>query len=213
MNEENVSYETIYKKLLNIQNEINVPKKHHNDYGNYSYRNAEDILAEAKPLCVKHNCLLSLEDGIEQIGDRFYVVATAELINLDIVGEKIVKRGYAREPLEQKQMSSAMITGSSSSYARKYALNGLFCLDDGQDADSEPVEQLTGEEFAVKYNDVLQKLQAYGFNPRAENAIEYVAKKTGVNTLDIGKLMLNVNDGMKVLALLEEMLKLKEGSM
>lgn len=204
-----VSCETIYEKLSKIQDELNAPKDLYNEHGNFYYRNAESILQAAKPLCKKYKCLLTLDDFIQQIGDRYYVMAVARLMNLENTSEIVSVSAFAREALEQKGMNVAMITGSSSSYARKYALNGLFCIDDGQDADSQEVETMAAEDFAIRYNEVMQKLKNYDFDPHSEKVIEYFTKKTGVDTLDIGKLMLDLDKGKKVLNVLEQMLEIK----
>ena len=119
-------------ELLNkIQKELKAPKGQLNSFGNYKYRSCEDILEAVKPLLGKGNLLIT--DEVVNIGDRYYVKATAVLSE----GENARQvSAYAREPLEKKGMDSAQITGATSSYARKYALNGLFCIDDTKDADT-----------------------------------------------------------------------------
>lgn len=130
-------------KLKEIQQKLQVPKSHRNTFGNYNYRNCEDIIEAVKPL-LADNQGLYLSDELVQIGDRYYVKATATFIDGT---EKVEVTGYARESEDKKGMDSAQITGASSSYARKYALNGLFLIDDGKDADSddnrEPTVDLT----------------------------------------------------------------------
>lgn len=119
-------------KLIAIQSELKAPKGQYNSFGKYKYRSAEDILEAVKPLCVKHNVLLTLTDSIELIGERYYVKATARVSD----GTKAVEvTALAREDLDKKGMDGSQITGTASSYARKYALNGLFCIDDTKDAD------------------------------------------------------------------------------
>lgn len=126
-------------KLIAIQSELKAPKGQYNSFGKYKYRSAEDILEAVKPLCVKHNVLLTLTDSIELIGERYYVKATARVSD----GTKAVEvTALAREDLDKKGMDGSQITGTASSYARKYALNGLFCIDDTKDADT--------DEYAVK---------------------------------------------------------------
>jgi hypothetical protein len=125
---------SIYKKLSNIQNELNVPKNQRNTFGNYNFRSAEDILEVAKPVCKKHETVLIVSDKIITQGDRVYVEATAKLS--DFEGNAIEVTASAREAVSQKGMNDAQITGSSSSYARKYALGGLFNLDDNKDPDA-----------------------------------------------------------------------------
>ena len=121
------------KELRSIQTELNAPKNQYNTFGKYSYRSCEDILAAVKPLLAAYNCTLTLTDGIELIGDRFYVRATATLTN--DTGDTAKATAYAREDEVKKGMDGAQITGAASSYARKYALNGLFCIDDVKDPD------------------------------------------------------------------------------
>lgn len=130
---------SIFESLSQIQVELKVPKGRKNTFGNYTYRNAEDILETAKPICNKHGCLLTVFDEIVQIGDRFYVKATARL--QDFAGESVFTTAFARESETKKGMDESQITGTASSYARKYALNGLFCIDDAKDADTYQKEQ------------------------------------------------------------------------
>lgn len=123
----------LYEKLSDIQVNLNAPKNQFNKFGNYSYRNAEDVLSAIKPFLKKHALTLLLTDDIEVIGERYYIVAHAIL--KDSNGDEIVVKGRAREPLNRKGMDDAQVTGATSSYARKYALNGLFAIDDNKDAD------------------------------------------------------------------------------
>lgn len=121
------------KELISIQSELKAPKTQFNKFGNYKYRNAEDILESVKPLLLKHSCLLTMSDDIVCVGTRIYVKAIVRLSNGK---EAIEVSAFAREPETQKGMSESQITGASSSYARKYALNGLFAIEDTKDADS-----------------------------------------------------------------------------
>lgn len=120
------------KELIAIQSELKAPKNQWNDFGKYNYRSAEDILEAVKPLLKKHECHLTISDEMVVLGDRYYVKATATLAN---EGESISTTAYAREEESKKGMDASQITGSTSSYARKYALNGLFCIDDTKDPD------------------------------------------------------------------------------
>lgn len=124
----------IQKELLQIQQELKAPKGQFNAFGKYKYRSAEDILESVKPLLAKYECVLILVDTLENIGDRYYVKAVARLLNKD--AETIETVAYAREEESKKGMDGSQITGASSSYARKYALNGLFAIDDNKDSDS-----------------------------------------------------------------------------
>ena len=123
------------QKLLSIQTELKAPKNQFNSFGNYNYRSCEDILEALKPLCKKENVLLTLSDTIKHVGERYYVEATATLYDVETDG-CISVSAYAREEETKKGMDSSQITGAASSYARKYALNGLFNIDDTKDSDS-----------------------------------------------------------------------------
>lgn len=126
----------IYEKLLAIQNELKAPKNQYNKFGGYAYRNCEDILEALKPLTKKNKASLVITDKIVQSGERFYVEASAILIDVEKPEDRIVVQAYARESDDKKGMDLSQITGATSSYARKYALNGLFNIDDNKDADS-----------------------------------------------------------------------------
>lgn len=133
------------EKLLKIQAELKVPKNRRNTFGNYNYRSAEDIVEAAKPICHAEGFYIILTDEVVEVGSRIYVKATAKL--LDGKGTHYEACGYAREAETKKGMDEAQITGSASSYARKYALNGLFAIDDVQDADATNTH---GKETKVK---------------------------------------------------------------
>lgn len=126
----------IYSKLLAIQAELKAPKGQYNSFGKYKYRSCEDILEAVKPLCKKQGVALMLDDEIIFISGRFYVKAAARLVDVDS-GEAVVVNANAREDEIKKGMDGSQITGSASSYARKYALNGLFDIDDTKDADTD----------------------------------------------------------------------------
>lgn len=126
----------IAEKLLNIQQELKAPKSQRNDFGNFSYRSCEDILEAVKPLLKANNCVLTISDELVNIGERYYIKATATLSSAEEMGGIISNSAYAREPAEKKGADLSQITGACSSYARKYALNGLFCIDDQKDADT-----------------------------------------------------------------------------
>lgn len=125
----------ILKKLNKIQIELKAPKGQYNKFGNFNYRSCEDILEALKPLLEKYKVSLIISDTLLDIQDRIYIQATAELICCESE-EKIKATALAREPVNKKGMDEAQITGSASSYARKYCLNGLFCIDDTKDADT-----------------------------------------------------------------------------
>ena len=126
---------SIYEKLNKVQIELNAPKNLYNKFAGYSYRNCEGILTGLKPLLEKYGLTIVLTDEVMPIGDRFYVRATASLTDIE-TGETVSNQALARETSSQKGLTDAQITGSCSSYARKYALNGLLAIDDVQDDDS-----------------------------------------------------------------------------
>ena len=122
------------KELLQIQSELKAPKGQFNAYGKYKYRSCEDILEAVKPILKKCNCTLLLSDSLIYVGERYYIKATATLVNAE--GKSVSTEAYAREEETKKGMDASQITGASSSYARKYALNGLLCIDDNKDSDT-----------------------------------------------------------------------------
>ena len=125
----------IYKKLMGIQTKLKAPKSQHNSFGNYNYRSCEDILEAVKPLLDEFKVALTIKDEIILIGERYYVKATAILIDID-TGDIVEASAYARESEDKRGMDASQLTGATSSYARKYALNGLFAIDDNKDADA-----------------------------------------------------------------------------
>lgn len=129
---------SLQESLVAIQSKLKAPKNQYNSFGKYKYRSAEDILEAVKPLLAEHNVVLNMSDRIELIGTRYYLVCTAKVIKGE---EEIVSEGRAREDESKKGMDGAQVTGTSSSYARKYALNGLFCIDDTKDADTDEYEK------------------------------------------------------------------------
>jgi len=143
---------TIAQKLRHIQGKIKVPKAQYNAHGNYHYRSCEDILAAAKPLLQELQAHILFDDSIELIGERYYVKAIARFV---ADGGEVVTLAFAREPLIQKGMNEPQITGSASSYARKYALNGLLLIDDGRDPDASEnaqeklVKSITEQAFEI----------------------------------------------------------------
>ena len=124
----------LVKKLAKIQSELKAPKNQYNNFGKYKYRSCEDILEAVKPLVNKIDCIMTISDEIVMLGDRYYVKATAAITD----GENTISNSaYARESFDKKGMDDSQITGATSSYARKYALNGLLCIDDTKDADTD----------------------------------------------------------------------------
>ena len=127
----------IHQKLQGIQAELKAPKGQTNKFGGYRYRSCEDILTALKPLLAQYTCTLAISDDIVEVGGRVYVKATATLASTSSGDDYTINvNGFAREAETKKGMDDAQITGSASSYARKYALNGLFAIDDTKDPDA-----------------------------------------------------------------------------
>ena len=127
--------ETIHAKLAAIQAALKAPKSQYNEFGRYKYRKAEDILESVKPLLAANGCTLTCTDELQLIGDRYYIKATATVTSIED-GSSVCTTAFAREEEEKKGMDGSQVTGASSSYARKYALNGLLCIDDTADSDT-----------------------------------------------------------------------------
>lgn len=142
--------------LTKIQNELKAPKGQHNKFGNYDYRSAEDILEALKPLLAKHNAQLTLTDKPVMVGEWHYIEATARLV---VDGNEIANTASARESAVKKGMDDSQITGTASSYARKYALNGLFLIDDTKDADTNEYAKNTRRTAprSVKHSEISKK--------------------------------------------------------
>ena len=147
----------VREKLAAVQKVLKAPKSQYNSFGKYAYRSCEDILEAAKPLCIENGLVLTISDEIMEVGGRIYVKATATVADAQIESEGVISvTGFAREPEEKKGMDSSQITGAASSYARKYALNGLFSIDDTKDADA------TNDHGRSKAAAVVEKAQAAG---------------------------------------------------
>lgn len=126
----------VSEKLLAVQGGLKAPKSQHNAFGDFNYRSCEDILEALKPLLQQAKAILTIGDEVLDVGGRFYIKATATFQDVE-TGEQISSSAYAREPDGRPKMDVAQVTGSSSSYARKYALNGMFCIDDAKDPDTQ----------------------------------------------------------------------------
>lgn len=160
----------VHEKLQQIQTELKAPKGQFNKFGNYAYRSCEDILEALKPLLAKHKSTVTISDEMVEVGGRVYVKATATFTDAES-GESVQTTGYAREAIDKKGMDDSQITGSTSSYARKYTLNGMFCIDDTKDADATNTHDK---------GDTPKKPQSTGTN-QAKNG------STGVVTFPSGK--------------------------
>lgn len=157
---------TIYEKLLNIQAELKAPKSQRNNFGKYNYRSCEDILEAVKPFLKKEKCVLVINDEVEKIENRYYLKAVVNLIDVEN-GESIKASAFAREEETKKGMDGSQITGASSSYARKYALNGLFAIDDTKDSDAtnqHDKKQNTAKQQSIIKQQIAEILKVKGIN-------------------------------------------------
>ena len=162
------------EKIVAIQSELKAPKGQYNSFGKYNYRSCEDILEGVKPLLAKHGLVLTIQDSIDLIGDRFYVKATATITDGK---EQLSTSAYARESLDNKGMDASQVTGATSSYARKYALNGLLAIDDTKDADTmdnskKPVQQT--QETVYNWNSLKARAVQGGISE--EELVHYVTE-------------------------------------
>lgn len=178
---------TIYAKLIKVQNELKAPKSQFNKFGNYKYRSCEDILEAVKPILIANNLTLILNDDIVLVGDRFYVKAKAILIDTEN-GSTLEASAYARESLDKKGMDSSQITGATSSYARKYALNGLFLIDDTKDFDTDETQRVNRQSeptiSAEKCKQLYTMANNIGFsNDDVKKAIKAHFNKTSAKDL------------------------------
>lgn len=162
------------QRVGDIQHKLKAPKGQYNSFGKYNYRSCEDILEGVKPLLKEHNLALLIDDEIVQIGERYYVKATARITD----GREFVSAtAYAREPDTKKGMDESQITGATSSYARKYALNALLCIDDTKDADTmdnskKPVQQT--QETVYNWNSLKTRAVQGGISE--EELVQYVTE-------------------------------------
>lgn len=179
---------TIYEKLSAIQQALQAPKSQFNSFGGYKYRSCEDVLSAVKPLLAENKCVLLFNDSIEEVGGRVYVKATATLKETltfanDLPGPPSISvTAFAREEESKKGMDASQITGAASSYARKYALNGLFCIDDNKDSDftnTQTREPKKAPETAVKAPDSFFPQCADCGIDIPDNVHDYSVKKYG----------------------------------
>lgn len=205
------------KELCEIQKKLKAPKGQYNSFGKYKYRSCEDILEAVKPLLYEHGCTMTLTDDIVNIGDRYYVKATATISNGT---ESETVTAYAREDDTKKGNDSAQITGACSSYARKYALNGLYLIDDTKDADTdeymertkdkettpkkEPPKPVAEDLKAIapdldapapkaKINEMLTLVKMRGFEPKDFCAEHGIFTLKGITNAEVGKILAALN--------------------
>ena len=169
----------VYKKLLAIQNELKAPKAQYNNFGKYKYRNCEDILEALKPILAKNLAVVTVSDEVVPAGERFYVKATAKITDTES-GESVETTAFAREEGSKKGMDGSQLTGSFSSYARKYALNGLFAIDDTKDADFQNEER---KEYKKAFSDY--------YKHELKAAVSDYCKKTSADLSEVKLTLIN----------------------
>ena len=172
---------TIYEKLTKIQTELKAPKGQYNSFGKYSYRSAEDILEGVKPLLLANGLTQLITDDIQIVGDRYYIKATVTLY--DNEGQSISVSAFAREELTKKGMDASQITGSASSYARKYALNGMYAIDDTKDADHDSYPTTSYSKQPLK--------KETGISPKLQEVFDMVNN----NDVDFNKVTVFIKKG------------------
>lgn len=166
---------TLHEKMIKVQAELRAPKGQYNDFSNFHYRSCEDILEAVKPLLHASGLMLTLSDEVVAVGDRIYVKATAAVTDGT---ESRAAFGHACEPAQKKGMDSSQITGAASSYARKYALNGLFCIDDSKDADTLGTITVTPEQVKK----IKGRIETTGANE--EKFLDYIRKAHGAESIE-----------------------------
>lgn len=140
---------SIYKKLLQVQTDLRAPKGQYNSFGKYNYRSCEDIVEAVKPLLASQGLVIAIADELTLIGERYYIKTTVTVIDSE-TSEKHEVSAYAREEESKKGMDGSQVTGASSSYARKYALNGMFAIDDTKDSDATNTHDKTNGQSAIQ---------------------------------------------------------------
>lgn len=195
----------IYQSLNYIQSNLKAPKGQFNSFGKYHYRSCEDILEGVKPHLKETNTCLVISDEIVTIGDHNYIKATATLYAAD--GGAVANSAFAKEPLDKKGMDPSQITGATSSYARKYALNGLFCIDDTKDADT---DAYTANKTQTKVKSKVQETNAMKEKRIKEEYFNSIKQQMGIKGIDnktIGEQMMKMFGKKNSKALSEEELK------
>ena len=170
----------IYSALMAVQRDLKAPKGQYNDFGNFKYRSAEDIIEAVKPLLNENGLILNITDDVVMIGDRIYIKATVSVIDV-ANGDTVATTAFAREALRKTGTDDSQITGLASSYARKYALNGLFAIDDEKDADTNEYHQQTQTQTQTQVNSNLVHEERNGAIKVLNDAI----KKAGVKPAEV----------------------------
>ena len=195
----------IYQSLNYIQSNLKAPKGQFNSFGKYHYRSCEDILEGVKPHLQETKTCLVISDEIVTIGDHNYIKATATLYGAD--GGAVANSAFAKEPLDKKGMDPSQITGATSSYARKYALNGLFCIDDTKDADTDAYTANTTQTKAKSKAQETNAMKEKRIKEEYFNSIKQQMGIKGIDNKTIGEQMMKMFGKKNSKALSEEELK------
>lgn len=185
----------IYQRLINAQTELKAPKGQYNDYGGFNYRSAEDILEAVKPINKKHGLVLFISDELVTAGatsERHYIQANVTLVNLDKPSETIEITAMAREATSKKGMDESQITGTASSYARKYALNGLYLIDDTKDSDTNEYQQ---QQNRPQQQQPPQSNQGQQITPPSKSEAVQKAKELRISISNLKQVSLETVDG------------------
>lgn len=205
---ESVNNPSIYEALRFVQIELNAPKGQYNSFGKYDYRSAEDIVEAAKPVLANNNLTLLVSDEIVLIGDRYYVKASAAVLN--DAGENIFATAYAREAEDKKGMDSAQVTGATSSYARKYALNGLFAIDDSKDADTDEHKNTSDRRESTTSNPAPKASPNKSASDKQKSMIAAIAHKVGKDNAWIDNVMGRIMTSADASAIIEKLQALQD---
>lgn len=193
----------IYSSLRLVQTELKAPKNQRNTFGNYDYRNAEDIQEAVKPLLKTYELTLTIDDEIVLIGERYYIKATAAVTNDE--GKSIQASAFAREAEDKKGMDSAQVTGATSSYARKYALNGLFAIDDSKDPDSDEHKNVSDNRTSTTSNPAPKASPNKPASDKQKSMIAALAHKAGKDNNWIDNIMSQVRTSADASAVIERL--------
>ena len=178
---------SIYEKISKIQSKLEVPKNNYNKFGKYNYRSCEDILKNVKPLLHEEGLTMTVSDELTKIGDRYYIKATVSIIDPK-EGDRHEVNGYAREEENKKGMDSMQLTGATSSYARKYALNGMFSIDDTKDSDATNTHNSKQQNKSGSHISKIRKLYQANSDKLQQPIINYLGSVGYENLSDVKKL-------------------------
>ena len=165
----------VYEKLMEVQSKLRAPKGQYNSFGKYSYRSCEDVLEALKPLLAEVGAIINISDQVKLIGDRYYIEATAMFLDTS-TGDSVISKAMAREDESKKGQDLAQLSGATSSYARKYALNGLFAIDDNKDADSTNTH---GKDNEIKPNIPFRGMVSDGISEAQLKRLYAIGNKAG----------------------------------